>query len=75
MRFELNRNKIKGVMAEKNITQRDLAQKLRLTETQTSKKLKNRVDFKVDEFLIMCEMLESNQSVFFTNQVDYNRTL
>jgi len=74
MKFELNRNKIKGIMAEKSITQRDLAHKLKLTETQTSKKLKNRVDFKVEEFLMICEMLESNPSLFFASAVDEKGT-
>jgi transcriptional regulator with XRE-family HTH domain len=74
MKYELNRNKIKGVLAEQNKTQRDVAKKLKLSETQTSKKLKNIVDLKVSEFLILCDFLESEPSLFFSQTVDENRT-
>lgn len=72
--FVFNRNKIKGIMAEKNCTQRDLARVMDLSENQTHKKLANKVDFKVSELIQIANYFDVDPSIFFAPTVQESRT-
>jgi DNA-binding XRE family transcriptional regulator len=71
--YDFNLNKIKGLMAENKVTQKDLANMLNLSTTQTSKKMNGQVEFKVNELLAIADYLCVSPDVFFTPKV--NRTL
>jgi DNA-binding XRE family transcriptional regulator len=74
MGYDFNLNKVKGLMAENDITQKDLAEKLGLSVTQTHKKITGQVEFKVNEMLALAEFLCVNPDVFFIPKVNENET-
>lgn len=61
--------KIKGAMAEKSITQNDLAKLLNISSKAVSMKLNEKVDFKLAEAQKICQILDLQPDIFFTPRV------
>ena len=53
----MNINKLRGIMAERQITQRDLAKRIRISENALSNKMNGRYSFNTDEAISICEVL------------------
>ena len=49
---------LRGKMAEKGVSQRDLAQKIRISENSLAAKIKGLRPFKVPEVIAICRILE-----------------
>lgn len=54
----MNANKLLGLMAEKRITQRELAKKLGVSKNTINNKINGKVDFNTAEATKICEILE-----------------
>lgn len=68
--YKLDINKLKGSMAENNITQKDIANYVSMSEMQISRKFSGKTDFTVKQLLKISELLKEHPSVFFTVDVD-----
>lgn len=76
-RIELDMQKIKGKMKEKNITQNQMAQVLAITPYSFSKKINKKKDFKLSEIESMfneLEIVKEEVSSFFRTQSCLNAT-
>ena len=62
-------NKLKGAMAEKGISQADIAKILGLSTNSVSAKINGKVDFKVGEMQKICDFLQVDPHIFFTSNV------
>ena len=72
MEYTINYNKIKGLLAENDITRKQASEQLNLTEKSFRFKMNGTWDFKVLEFLKLAELLNidiEDLYIFFTNQV------
>ena len=54
---------LRGKMAEKGFSQRDLAQKIRMSENALSAKIKGLRSFRVSEVIAICGILEISDPV------------
>lgn len=63
----MNLDILRGKMAEKRITQEQLAEKLNLSRNSVSKKVSGQRQFTVDELKIITELLEVEIAIFFNN--------
>ena len=54
---------LRGKMAEKGVSQRDLAQKIRMSENALSAKIKGLRSFRVSEVIAICRVLEISDPV------------
>lgn len=76
-RIELDMQKIKGKMKEKNITQNQMSQVISITPYSFSKKINKRKDFKLSEVESMLNELgitKEEISSFFRTQSCVNET-
>lgn len=66
----VNTNELKALMVRKELTQKDVAQKLNISEKTLSSRMKKRV-FGSDEMVILIKLLDIKDpmSVFFTQTV------
>ncbi len=69
----MNTKKLKGLMAENNITQQDLAKILRISVTGLNKKLNGKSEFKASEIKIIADFFNVPINIFFVEHV--NETL
>lgn len=53
----MNINKLRGIMAEQRLTQRDVARKIGIAENTLSNKLNGRCAFNTDEAVAICNLL------------------
>ena len=53
----MNLNRLRGIMAEQRITQRDLAKSIGIAENSLSNKLNGRYAFNTDEAIKICDVL------------------
>jgi len=58
------------MLEENNITGRDFAKHLGLSETQTYKKLSGKAEFKASEICHVANLLNIDPAIFFTPTVD-----
>lgn len=61
----MNLCKLRGLMAEKNVRQADLANFLGISVNCFSAKINGKVDFKVSELNKICEFLAVRPEIFF----------
>jgi len=66
--YDINLKKIKGLMAEHGLTQKDLAIVIDLSPQQMVKKLDGRADLKVGELLKIANHFGEHPSIFFAEQ-------
>lgn len=62
----MNLNKLRGVMAERNVRQSDIAKLLSISEKSVSAKINGKVDFKVSELNKICTALKVEPEIFFS---------
>jgi len=65
-----NPKKVKGLMAENNVNQADIAKLLGLSEVSTSKKLTGKREFKANEISALASYFKTSPNIFFTSNVD-----
>lgn len=70
---------LRGKMAEKGVSQRDLAQKIPMSENSLAAKIKGLRSFKVTEVIAICRILEISDPaeqahIFFAAAVSKNET-
>lgn len=63
----MNLNKLRGVMAERNVRQSDIAKLLSISEKSVSAKINGKVDFKVSELNKICTALKVEPEIFLAN--------
>jgi transcriptional regulator with XRE-family HTH domain len=68
MKYTFNPNKIRGLMAEKRITQKLMANYLGISENSLREKLNDRVDFKDSEICSVASFLDVQPDIFFTSK-------
>ncbi len=63
--MEFNANKIRGLMAEKRMTQKELAEALGVSTLTVRSKLSSRTDFNATEIGRMSDLFMVDPNVFF----------
>ena len=63
----MNLAKLRGLRAEKRLTQKDLAEAIKMPLSTYCLKEQGKSKFKVDEVNKICNILEVDSSIFFTN--------
>lgn len=66
----MNVNKLKGLMAENNITQQDVAKLLNISSTGLYKKLTGKAEFKASEIKILADFFSVSTDIFFKDNVN-----
>lgn len=66
-----NTNKVKGLMAENNLTQSDVAKEINKTEMTLRNKLQGKTEFTANEVAILSDLFKVSPSIFFTNKFYY----
>lgn len=64
-----NANKIRGLMSEKRMTQKELAKALGVSPVTVRSKLSSRTDFSATEISIMSELFMVEPNVFFDDKL------
>jgi transcriptional regulator with XRE-family HTH domain len=72
--MELNTNKIRGLMAEKGITQADVAKKLNISQNSVGNKLQGKTKFTANEIGLLCNVFKVMPGIFFTGDVSLEET-
>ena len=67
-----NSRKIKGLIIEKGMTQKDIASRIGLSRTAFNYKINNKHEFTVSEIMSLCDILDIKDKnvYFFCRQVD-----
>jgi transcriptional regulator with XRE-family HTH domain len=70
----MNVNKLKGLMAENDITQQEIAKLLNISPTGLNKKLTGKSEFKASEIKILADFFKVSTDIFFKDNVTKNVT-
>jgi transcriptional regulator with XRE-family HTH domain len=70
MAFRFNAGKVKGIMAQNGMTQKDLAAVIDCASNSVFRKLSGVSPFTVSEIATMANYFNVDPSYFFTNYVD-----
>ena len=62
----INRNKLRGLRAEKNLTQEQVAEKLNITRVTYNAKEKGKTEFTEIEIAKLTKIFKVKRNVFFT---------
>ena len=60
----MNVNRLKGLMAEKNVKQKDLAVLLNITPTAVGRKLKDKSAFSIEQLIKISKYLKVDINIF-----------
>jgi len=71
-KWELDRNKIKGIMKENKLTQAEVATSLGITQASVWNKLNGITGTDDKELCKLAELLNTNPSIFFTQKLSNN---
>ena len=66
----INRNKLRGLMAEKNIKQGEMAEAIGISKNAFSMKLNEKSRFDENEVYMLSKLLNVDVNFLFTYQVD-----
>jgi transcriptional regulator with XRE-family HTH domain len=64
-----NTNKVRGLMAEHNLKQTDIAKVINRSEVSLRSKLSGKTDFTATEIAALAKLFNVSPSIFFANQL------